>query len=77
MNIKSFRVSSDDHVWNVLYIWGKWYHLDLTWDDPVASDGKDYLEDTYFLINTDQLLKIERTQHAFNADYYPELKGAN
>ena len=44
MNIKSYRISSDDHIWNALYLNNKWSHLDLTWDDPVASDGKDYLQ---------------------------------
>ena len=50
MNVKSFKASSEDHVWNVVLIGDRWYHLDLTWDDPVSSDGKDYLEHNYFLI---------------------------
>ncbi len=77
MKIKSYKVSSDEHVWNAVNIWNGWYHLDLTWDDPVASDGKDYLENTYFLVNTNNLLKLEKTQHAFTFDLYPELKEAN
>ena len=76
LNVKSFRVSSDTHVWNAVYVDNNWYHLDLTWDDPVASDGKDYLLYSFFLIDTDQLLNIEQTQHIFNQDYYSELKGA-
>ena len=73
MGIKSFKVSSDEHVWNALYLDGYLYHLDLTWDDPVATDGKDYLEDNYFLISTSQLLEQDTTQHSFLTDYYPEL----
>lgn len=76
LNVKNFRVSSDNHIWNALYINNTWKHLDLTWDDPVASDGKDYLEYNYFLIDTNQLLTLEQTQHNFNLEHYTELKNA-
>ena len=76
MGVKSFKVSSDNHIWNAVMIGNTWYNLDLTWDDPVASDGKDYLEHNYFLINTNKLLSIETTQHFFNQDLYSELKEA-
>lgn len=73
MNIKSFKVSSENHIWNAVYINNNWKHLDLTWDDPVATDGKDYLEYNYFLIDTDQLLTLEQTEHNFNLKHYKEL----
>lgn len=73
MNIKSFKVSSENHIWNAVYINNNWRHLDLTWDDPVATDGKDYLEYNYFLIDTDQLLTLEQTEHNFNLEHYKEL----
>lgn len=77
MNIKNFKISSNDHIWNAVFLENQWYHLDLTWDDPVASDGLDYLEHTYFLVDTKKLLLLENTQHNFNQDHYPELKEAN
>ena len=61
LGVKSFRVSSEKHVWNALLYNGKWVNLDLTWDDPVVSDGSDYLEYDYFLIGTNHLLDIEKT----------------
>lgn len=73
MNIKSFKVSSEKHVWNAIQLGNNWYHLDLTWDDPVAMDGNDYLDYNYFLIDTNNLLNIEKTQHNFNMDHYKEL----
>ena len=76
LNIKSFKVSSEDHVWNAVYLNNHWYHLDLTWDDPVATDGRDYLEYNYFLIDTNHLLSIETTQHIFNQNIYKELESA-
>lgn len=76
LSIKSFKISSDSHIWNALLLDNVWYHLDLTWDDPVAANGINYLEDDYFLINTKQLLKLDTTQHIFNQETYRELKEA-
>ena len=74
MNLKSYRVSSSKHIWNAVEIKDKWYHIDLTWDDPVADDGKDYLSHEYLLIDTKKLLDMEKTQHRFNQDTFKELK---
>lgn len=74
MQVESYKVSSNDHVWNAVKIGDKWYHLDLTWDDPVADDGKDYLEHNYFLINTNDLLNMEQTQHIFDKNVYLEFQ---
>ena len=74
MGIKSFKVSSEKHVWNAVYYNYDWLNLDLTWDDPVASDGNDYLEYNYFLIDTKQLLDMEATEHNFEPEHYYELK---
>ncbi|MDO4996617.1 MAG: hypothetical protein Q4E69_05510 [Bacilli bacterium] len=76
MGIKNFKVASADHVWNALELDGVWYNLDLTWDDPVVSDGSDYLDDSYFLISTDRLLQLDTSQHTFNIENYTELKSS-
>ena len=76
MGIKNFKVASQDHVWNALELDGVWYNLDLTWDDPVVSDGSDYLDDSYFLISTDRLLQLDTSQHTFNIENYTELKSS-
>ena len=76
MGIRNYKVSSDNHVWNVVEIGGQWYHIDLTWDDPVASDGKNYLDHSYFLVTSNQLRNMERTQHSYNINHYLELKDA-
>ena len=76
LNIPNFRVSSDKHVWNAVYINNQWVNLDLTWDDPVYDDGSQSLEHRFFLIRTNQLLQEERTEHSFNLNHYPELKEA-
>lgn len=74
LGVKSFKISSDKHIWNAVYLNDTWYHLDLTWDDPVASDGRDYLEFNYFLIGTDKLLSLDTTEHVFDQEVFSEFK---
>ncbi len=86
MGIKNFKVATElmqtdasGHVWNALYLNDKWLHLDLTWDDPVSDDGKDYLQHKYFLISSEDLEKADVGEvivkdHLFNKRIYPELK---
>ena len=76
MGIKSYKISSEEHIWNALYLDGSWYHLDLTWDDPVTTSGEDLLEDKFFLIDTKTLHAIEQTEHQFDTTIYQELKEA-
>ena len=33
LSIPNFKVTSEEHVWNVIYYNGKWTHIDATWDD--------------------------------------------
>ena len=66
------------HVWNAVLIDDEWLHLDLTWDDPVSSDGKDYLYHKFFLITTEDLKtadsNITSEEHEFDESIYIELK---
>ena len=77
MDLKSFRVSSYLHIWNAVLIDNKWYHIDLTWDDPVISDGTERLSHEYMLIDTKTLLEMEKTQHNFDKKAFPEIKEAS
>ncbi len=73
MGIPNFKVSSEKHIWNAVYINGKWKHLDLTWDDPIVNTGEDMLNYDFFLIDTNQLHKLDQKQHNFNQRVYQEL----
>lgn len=73
MGIKNYKISSENHVWNVVYLNQKWYHLDLTWDDPISEDGKDNLEYNFFLITSEELKTLEDAQHNFNQEIYQEI----
>lgn len=74
MNLKSFKVSSNNHVWNAVELNGLWYHLDLTWDDPVTNTGENILQHDYFLINSQKIAAIGEEEHIFDRTKYLELK---
>lgn len=78
LNIPNFKVSSDTHVWNVLYIDDTWKHIDLTWDDPVPSpndpNGTDVLLHKFYLISTETLEGFDIEDHTFDKSVYLEIK---
>lgn len=44
-----------NHIWNVVQLNGKWYHLDVTWNDP-TTDLLGRARHDYFLLSTANLL---------------------
>lgn len=74
--INNYKISSDEHIWNLVYYDGKWKHIDVTWDDPVTSDGNNVLLHDFFLINSDELFdkesSFDKYNHEFNKDLYIE-----
>ncbi len=65
VGIKSEQCSSNllNHVWNIVYINGIAYHVDVTWDDPVFEDEDgnpiskpaDYIKHNNFLLSSEAL----------------------
>ena len=74
LNVPNYRISTNEHVWNLVNLDNKWLHLDVTWDDPVVSDGTDMLMYDYYLIDTNTLLSKDTTQHNFNKEIYIEAQ---
>lgn len=70
MNIINYKISNDEHIWNFVYLNGKWYHLDLTWDDPISDLNIN--RDTYFLITTNTLEKLNDGTHKLDKSIYIE-----
>lgn len=70
MGIESIKISTENHVWNYVNLDNKWLHLDLTWDDPISTNGKDVLDDTYFLIKDNELKEIEKLEHNYDESVY-------
>ena len=70
--------SATGHIWNAVKVNDEWLHIDLTWDDPVSSDNKDYLFHTYFLVTTEAMHEADKgetviEEHNFNKLYYLEF----
>ncbi len=76
LNLPNFKVASDTHVWNVVYIDDNWLHIDLTWDDPVSGDdpNKNNLLHKFYLIDTPTLEEFDIQDHTFNKSMYLEFK---
>ena len=74
MGISNYKIASEKHIWNFVYLDGEWKHLDLTWDDPVVSTGENILLETFFLISTDELEKQNTNEHHFDKTIYSEAK---
>lgn len=64
-NIVIGSVDGGNHAWNQVKIDGKWYQIDVTWDDPVP-DVKGRIVYNYFLLTDEQLSK----DHVWNKDEY-------
>ena len=73
-NIPNFKIASENHVWNAVKLDGEWYHLDLTWDDPITDNDKDVVLHDYFLITSDELKNLDKTQHGYDENVYMEMK---
>lgn len=72
--IESYVLASDvmNHAWNLIRLDGSWYHVDVTWDDPVFTSGKtffsqynaDYADEgfmyhKYFLCSDDEFTDLD------------------
>ena len=62
LGIECYVTSSDEmgHAWNIINIDGSYYHVDVTWDDPVA-DRLGLVNHKYFLLS-DTAIKGDETQ---------------
>lgn len=59
LDIPCNTIVNSDHAWNQVYVNGKWYFVDVTWDDPVW--------DYYGTVSHQNLLKSKAafTEHDF------------
>lgn len=59
------------HMWNMVKLDSKWYHIDVTWDDPKNAFGDDYIRYDYFNVN-DEMIKSDHTPIANRYMDYPK-----
>lgn len=71
--VSSVAVSAEDfHIWNYVRIYGKWYHVDVTFDDPICLNGisqRDRISHTHFLMSDKKALATGH--HAWNVHGLP------
>lgn len=63
-DIECENITSDEgnHGWNVVKIDDEWYHIDVTWDDPVPNiDGKVIYK--HFMMTNEEVDKLEQHQN--------------
>lgn len=68
LGIECTLVTSDDmgHIWNMVKLDGRWYHADITWDDPIPDQFAEVCHE-YILLSTKA---IEAKGHyGFTAPY--------
>ena len=54
------------HAWDLVNLEGAWYHIDVTWDDPVP-DHLNEVQYNYFLVSDEQMAK----DHEWDRTLYP------
>lgn len=74
LKIPNYRISSENHIWNYVYVDNNWYHLDLTWDDTVTDNGSKLVLDNFLLITTEQLEQFHTGYHTYDKSIYIEAK---
>ena len=52
---KNFDGNIEGHMWNIVNIDGEYYHLDITWDDPTAPDGKQSLSHLFMNVSDEEI----------------------
>lgn len=62
-------VSSPDmeHQWNLVNIDGAWYHVDVTWDDPVP-DLQGHVSHHYFLLTDEEIRTGEGPHYGWDSE---------
>lgn len=70
INVPNIKISTDDHIWNLVYIDNNWYHLDLTWDDT-GAEGNDTIH-VFFLITSKQLKTLDNAKHNYQKKLFSE-----
>lgn len=56
------------HAWNLVRVDGDWYHLDVTFDDPVMGSGENMLTYQYFNLTDSEIGMVSRWERSD----YPE-----
>lgn len=73
IGVDNFKITTEKHAWNALFINDRWLHIDMTWDDPTTLTNEPLLIYDYFMITTNKLKQLDQKKHNFNPDFYLEI----
>ena len=64
------KTRNGGHAWNMVKLGNNWYHIDVTWDDPIVNgnSANTTVYYTYFLKST----KYIKRDHEFTVSAYPK-----
>ncbi len=69
--------ASEDHMWNLVKYEDIWYHLDVTWNDPVYNTTfkkpLDFVSYDFFMLTDNQISKT----HTWDKAFFPALNPIN
>lgn len=68
LNIPNIIISNYTNTWNMAYIDDVWLHIDSTWNDT-ENDKYEY---EFYLITTEELQRIDLTEHQFDSKFFIE-----
>lgn len=74
LGLENIKVTNNEHVWNAVKLNGIWYHIDLTWDDPIYTNGMQYTIHDYFMLTTNELINKNDDEHNFDESIYDFIK---
>ncbi len=60
------KANGTAHMWNMVKLGGAWYHVDVTFDDPIVSGGGNMLSHDYFLLSTYDIRKTHSIDNPVN-----------
>ncbi|MBP7124751.1 hypothetical protein KBD49_00100 [Myxococcota bacterium] len=75
LEIPVLYVTNANHAWNMVQVRNVWYHLDVTWDDPIPDTPGQVLY-TYFLLSSATLAmsRTFRESRPAPADYLATVR---
>ena len=75
MNIENILIlgesKGEKHAWNLINIEEEYYHVDVTWNDPITKDNTDIISYNYLNVTDMDLIKT----HKWDKDLYPKANG--
>lgn len=65
-----------NHIWNLIFLDGEWYYVDVTWDDPMVYNRGENVDrpgsamHDYFLLSADEDLEAHFTSRGKQSDLF-------